>query len=173
MPGPDSLSGPAMSSSPEHLGEDCQRHERVERSIAAPSALSGVANRIGGTTLRRKLDSRWRRESCRSGGPTCPCGRVCSAAWRAARWGLSLVWRLHRAARRACARSAVLRPRRRVLRLVYQSGSRNRGASRGECLTEKKIRQFGGLASGSLAAVSHKSVTTRVHEGAHDSNCRH
>ncbi len=80
--------GRPYSSSPS-TSANRRKSERVERSIAASSALCDVANPTGGTTLRQKLDPRRRRESYRSGGPMCPFGRVYSAAWRAARWSLS------------------------------------------------------------------------------------
>ena len=72
----------------QHLQRFAGRAERVERSITAPSARSDVASPIRGTTLRQRLNPRgcvdlsvWR--------PMCPFGRVYSAAWRAAQWGLS------------------------------------------------------------------------------------
>ena len=88
MSGPNPLARSSVSSSPS-TSAACRRTERVERSVAAPSSRSDVASPIRGTTLRRKLGPRWRREPYRSGGPTCPFGRVYSAAWRAAQWGLS------------------------------------------------------------------------------------
>jgi hypothetical protein len=88
MSGPNPLARSAVFSSPS-TSAACRRTERVERSIPTPSSRSDVASPIRGTTLRRKLGPRWRREPYRSGGPMCPFGRLYSAAWRAARWSLS------------------------------------------------------------------------------------
>jgi hypothetical protein len=101
LPGLDPLTGPAVSLSPSTL-PGSEQSERVEQSIAAPSARCGVANPTRGTTLRRKLRPHWRCGRCRSGGPTCPCGRVYSAAWRAARWVLFHGKPMAQAAERAC-----------------------------------------------------------------------